>query len=242
MGAMGTATRWCTMPWMVTFFFILVVPLGGVSIFFIIIQPLIIGTCCTLCLIAALAMLIMIPLALDEVVAMGQYMLKSVRAGRPFWRTFFMGGPARVDKRDPGFEAPFSKQVSAATWGVTVPWTLLASCVLGAWLMFSRMMSATAGPIANNDHVVGALVITIAVCTMAEVARPVRFLNLLFGVWLLAAPWVLRSRSGRRIGALLRRKPSDVFGDELQWALDGSCSAFAQCRLQLRERPGPDYP
>src|SRR5262249_26088594 len=30
MGAMGTATRWRTMPWMVTFFFILVVPLGGV--------------------------------------------------------------------------------------------------------------------------------------------------------------------------------------------------------------------
>jgi len=29
MGAMGTASRWRTMPWMVTFFFILVVPLGG---------------------------------------------------------------------------------------------------------------------------------------------------------------------------------------------------------------------
>jgi nucleoside-diphosphate-sugar epimerase len=194
MGAMGTATRWRTMPWMVTFFFILVVPLGGVSIFFIIIQPLMIGTYCTLCLIAALAMVIMIPLTLDEVLAMGQYMLQSVRAGRSFWRTFFMGGPdplARADKRDPGFEAHFFKQVSAATWGVTVPWTLLASCVLGAWLMFSRMMLATAGPIANNDHVVGALVITIAVCAMAEVARPVRFLNLLLGVWLLAAPWLL---------------------------------------------------
>jgi hypothetical protein len=33
MGAMGAASRWRTMPWMVTFFFILVVPLGGVSIF-----------------------------------------------------------------------------------------------------------------------------------------------------------------------------------------------------------------
>jgi hypothetical protein len=75
------------MPWMVTFFFVLVVPLGGVSIFFIIIQPIIIGTYCTLCLIAAVAMLIMIPLTLDEVVAMSQYMLRSVRDGRPFWRT-----------------------------------------------------------------------------------------------------------------------------------------------------------
>ncbi|WP_246206062.1 vitamin K epoxide reductase family protein [Propylenella binzhouense] len=93
MGAMGSAKRWRTMPWMVTFFFILVVPLGGVSIFFIIIQPIVIGTYCTLCLIAAAAMLVMIPLTLDEVVAMGQYMLRSVRAGRPFWRTFFHGGP-----------------------------------------------------------------------------------------------------------------------------------------------------
>jgi hypothetical protein len=41
MGAMGTASRWRTMPWMVTFFFILVVPLGGVSIVFIIIQPIV---------------------------------------------------------------------------------------------------------------------------------------------------------------------------------------------------------
>src|SRR3546814_21148072 len=62
MGAMGSAKRWRTMPWMVTFFFILVVPLGGVSIFFIMIQPVVIGTYCTLCLIAAAAMLVLIPL------------------------------------------------------------------------------------------------------------------------------------------------------------------------------------
>jgi hypothetical protein len=50
-------------------------PLGGVSIFFIIIQPIVIGTYRTLCPLAVLAMLVMIPLTLDEVVAMGQYML-----------------------------------------------------------------------------------------------------------------------------------------------------------------------
>jgi uncharacterized membrane protein len=93
MGAMGTATRWRTMPWMVAFFFVLVVvPLGGVSIFFIIIQPIVIGTYCTLCLLAALAMLVMIPLTLDEVVAMGQYMQRSVRgAGRSGALSFVAG-------------------------------------------------------------------------------------------------------------------------------------------------------
>jgi hypothetical protein len=80
MGAMGAATRWRTM-------------LGGVSIFFIIDRPIVIGTYCTLCLLAALAMLVMIPLTLDEVVAVAQYMQRSLREGKPFWRTFFRGGP-----------------------------------------------------------------------------------------------------------------------------------------------------
>jgi hypothetical protein len=198
MGAMGTATRWRTMPWMVTFFFILVVPLGGVSIFFIIIQPIVIGTYCALCLLAALAMLIMIPLALDEVVAMGQYMQRSVREGRPFWRTFFQGGPesnGSTDKNDPGFSARLMTQSVAAVRGVTVPWTLAVSCLVGAWLMFSRLIFGTGGAITNNDHLVGALIITIAVCAMAEVARPLRFLNLLFGLWLIAAPWLLSGAS-----------------------------------------------
>jgi nucleoside-diphosphate-sugar epimerase len=198
MGAMGSAGRWRMMPWMVTFFFILIVPLGGVSIFFIIIQPIIIGTYCTLCLIAALAMLIMIPLTLDEVVAMRQYMLRSVRAGRPFWSNFFRGGTdplGGTDEKTPGFSAPLASQVVAATRGVTVPWTMLASCGVGAWLMVSRLVFGTNGVIANSDHLVGALVITVAVCAMAEVARPLRFINLLFGLGLIAAPWLLVDRT-----------------------------------------------
>jgi hypothetical protein len=194
MGAMGTATRWRAMPWMVAFFFVLVVPLGGVSIFFIIIQPIVIGTYCTLCLLAALAMLVMIPLTLDEVVAMGQYMQRSVREGRPFWRTFFRGGPepnGGVDENCLGFSAALMAQSAAAVRGVTVPWTLAACCLAGAWLMLSRLVLGTGVITANNDHLVGALIITIAVCAMAEVARPLRFLNLLLGLWLIAAPWLL---------------------------------------------------
>jgi nucleoside-diphosphate-sugar epimerase len=203
MGAKGTASRWRTMPWMVTFFFILVVPLGGVSIFFIIIQPIMIGTYCTLCLIAAAAMLIMIPLTLDEVVAMGQYMLRSVREGRPFWRTFFQGGPepnGEADKNDPGFSAPLAAQSAAAVLGVTFPWMLVVSCVVGAWLMFSRLVFGTTGFVADNDHFVGAMIITIAVCAMAEVARPLRLLNLPFELWLITAPWLV---DGATIGSTL---------------------------------------
>jgi uncharacterized membrane protein len=194
MGAMGTATRWRTMPWMVAFFFVLVVPLGGVSIFFIIIQPIVIGTYCTLCLLAALAMLVMIPLTLDEVVAMAQYMRRSVREGRPFWRTFLRGGPepsGGADESGPGFSGALEIQSAAAVRGVTVPWTLAACCLAGAWLMLSRLVLGAGGITANNDHLVGGLIITIAVCAMAEVARPLRFVNLLLGLWLIAAPWLL---------------------------------------------------
>lgn len=57
--------------------------------------------------------------------------------------------------------------------------------------MFSRLIFGTQGAVANSDRLVGALIITISVCATAEVARPFRFLNVPFGVWLLVAPWLL---------------------------------------------------
>ena len=193
MGAMGSVKRWRTMPWMVAFFFILVVPLGGISILFIIIQPIMIGTYCTLCIIAAVAMLVMIPLTIDELAAMMQYMARSMRAGRPFWRTFFKGGPDLGDEEKGSAQAPgtLRGQLAKACWGVTVPWSLVASAVVGVLLMFSRVLFDAEGTMANSDHLVGALVITVAGIATAEVARSLRFLNVLFGMWLIVAPWVL---------------------------------------------------
>ena len=193
MGVMGDRRRWRTMPWMVVLFGIVVVPLGVVSIYFIIIQPIVIGTYCTLCLLAALAMLIMIPFALDELVAMGQFLLHSHRAGKPFWRTFFQGGamPGATESERPGFGADLRTTAAAMAWGVTVPWTLVASAALGVWLMFSPLTFGTEPPMADSDHLIGALAITVAVSAMAEVARPLRFISVLFGLWLIAAPWLL---------------------------------------------------
>ena len=47
-GLIGSARRWRTMPWLVVLFGIMIVPLGAVSITFIVIQPIVIGTWCTL--------------------------------------------------------------------------------------------------------------------------------------------------------------------------------------------------
>jgi len=103
-----------------------------------------IGTWCTLCLLAALAMLVMIPYTLDELVAMGQFLVQSHRRGEPLWRTFFTGGasPGSGQDRRPGFDAPLGEALASALRGVNAPWTLVASALLAAGLMFTVPSSA----------------------------------------------------------------------------------------------------
>lgn len=193
MGVMGSRKRWRTMPWMVALFGIVVGPLGVVSIYFIIIQPIAIGTYCTICLLAAAAMLIMIPYSLDEIVAMVQFMIWNTRRGRPFWRAFFRGDalPGATSGGEMPFDGPPLSVLRQGFRGVTVPWTLGVSAAIGVFLMLSRAIFGNAMPLAGSDHLVGALVLTTAVIAWAEVARPLRFLNVAFGLWLIAAPWLL---------------------------------------------------
>ncbi len=194
MGLMGARRRWRTMPWMVTFFGILVVPLGVTSIVLVIMQPVAVGTWCTLCLATAVAMLVMIPLTLDEVVAMGQFLLQRHREGKPFWRTFWLGdnAPGATEAPRPwGFDTPVAEMPSAAVWGVTAPWSLLVSAALGLWLMFAPSVFGSRGAMADSDHLVGALVVTFAVIALAEVGRALRLFNLLLGGWIIASPWLL---------------------------------------------------
>ena len=207
MAWMGGKTRWRTMPWMVTFFFILVVPLGVTSIVLVILQPVVVGHWCTLCLATAFVMLVMIPFTVDEVVAMGQFLRRTVREGKPFWRTFWVGGTLDEENKDvrtPAYGAPSSQVVPSAAWGVTAPWNLVFSAALGVWLMFAPALFGATGRAADSDHLVGALIATIAVMVMAEVIRAGRFLNVLLGAWIIVAPWFL---SGATAGA----KWNDVF-------------------------------
>ncbi|WP_201860725.1 NAD-dependent epimerase/dehydratase family protein [Microvirga soli] len=197
MAVMGTRDRWRTMPWMVTFFGILVIPLGVVSVYFIIIQPIMIGTWSTPALIAALAMLVMIPFALDEVIAMGQFLYWAHRQGKPLIRTFFKG-----DAVDGGQEDRSDNLASPAEFwadtsrGITLPWTLGLTILIGAFLMLTRLFLGTTGAMANSDHVIGALAITVAIIATAEVARALRFINVPLGAWLVIAPWILDGGSG----------------------------------------------
>jgi hypothetical protein len=130
---------------------------------------------------AAAVMLVMIPLVVDEVV------------GKPFWRTFWVGGTLDMraeDERSPRYGEPAGKFAPAMSWGMTAPWTLVASAGIGLWLMFSPAVLGTHGGAADIGHVAGALVLTFSVIAMAEVVRPARFGNVFLGAWVLLSPWV----------------------------------------------------
>jgi uncharacterized membrane protein len=190
---MGGKTRWRTMPWMVLALAVLILPLGVVSIYFIIIQPIVIGTWCALCLVAGLAMAVMIPYSLNEFVAMGQFMVDAHRKGKPFWHTFWTGDATEGGSNDDskGLVASTGEKIAQATRGLTYPWTLLLSILVGVWLTFTRLSFNTSGAMANSDHLIGALVVTFSIMALAEVGRAIRFINVPFGIWLIAAPWLL---------------------------------------------------
>ncbi|MDQ3073125.1 MAG: SPW repeat protein, partial [Bacteroidota bacterium] len=183
-----------TMPWMVMLFGILVIPLGVTSIILMMLQPVAVGSWCFLCLGTAVAMLIMVPLTLDEVVAMIQFLVRKKREGKNFWTVFWMGDTVEGGERDtrsPGMLAAPSKTIPAMFWGITVPWSLLLATALGLWIIFTPAALGITGIIADSHFITGAMVITFSVIAMAEVTRNIRFLNILFGIWIIAAPFIL---------------------------------------------------
>ncbi|AZO63713.1 MULTISPECIES: NAD-dependent epimerase/dehydratase family protein [unclassified Mesorhizobium] len=192
-GAIGDRRRWRTMPWMVLLFGLLIVPLGVVSVSFIIIQPPLIGALCTLCILQAAVTVVLIPYSVDEVLATIQYLWGATRAGEPFWRTFWRGGPALSENQTPDtdLDRPASALLKEfVTGGVNFPWTLVASTLLGALLMTTPLIFGTQPPLYFSDHVVGCLIIMVAVTAMAEIVRPLRFLNVVLGAWIAVSPFV----------------------------------------------------
>lgn len=190
MGYMGMSNRWRTMPWMVAFFGILVIPLGVVSIVLIILQPVSVGFWCAYCLMMALAMIIMIPLTLDEVIATIQFLNRRVKEGKPFWRTFWMGDTIEggsKDERTPSFIASINKTIPAMWWGIKFQWNLVLATAIGIGFMFSPSLLSVQGSMANSLTTIGALVVTFSIMAMAEVGRVVRFINIPFAIWLIVA-------------------------------------------------------
>lgn len=193
-GVIGDRRRWRTVPWLVLLFGFMIVPLGGTSLFFIIIQPVWLGTWCTLCLVAAAAMLLQIPYSFDEILATLQFLARRRRAGRSWWRVLFVGDVDEGTRTDPAdnLEQPARRVVNEMlTGGVNVPWTLALSVLVGIGFMLTRILFGSEGAAADSDHVVGALAVSFAIMATAEVARPLRWVNAALGLWALIAVFVL---------------------------------------------------
>ncbi len=195
-GLVGSRVRWRTMPWLVVLFGLMIAPLAVTSIIFVIIQPIVIGTWSTLALIGAAAMLIQIPYSLDEIIATFQFMRRRVQAGRNAVTVFFRGD---TDTLPAGGASPAVDEFAQApgavlrhmlAGGVNLPWNLGLAALIGLALLFTRLWPGVEGNLAHAHHVVGSLVLTVVSIAAAEVARPVRWLNLLLGAGLMASPFV----------------------------------------------------
>ncbi len=193
-GVIGSTRRWRSMPWLVLAFGVMIVPLGAVSITFIIIQPLVIGTWSTLALIGAAAMLIQIPYSLDELVAGVEYLWRRWKKGEPILWIFLRGGTDDGERAEgvDEFGRPV-REIIVDMWtgGVSLPWNLALCLLIGAWLMLTRLTLGTDGNLANADHLIGALALTVTVTATAEVGRAVRFLNVPLGLGACLMPLIL---------------------------------------------------
>lgn len=184
-GFMGDRARWRTAPWIVVMFALLVLPLGVTSIVLVITQPIFVGAWCGLCLIAAAALMTSVPLSVHEAIAVGQFLVESYRQKKNMWRIFWMGGTVVGSGRmDPDrLNYTIAQRCAASVQGVNLPVTLVAQIIVGGWLMArpDLLHADSASAAATCDHLFGALAVTVAAISTAEVTRAMRFANVLVG-------------------------------------------------------------
>jgi hypothetical protein len=191
-GFMGDRARWRTAPFIAVMFALLVIPLGATSVVLVVMQPVVVGAWCGLCLIAAAALLTSVPLAVHEAVAVGQFLVEAKAQKKNLWQVFWMGGSiTNGGAKDPDrMHYSLAQRWIASIQGVTVPWPIAAQLLIGLWLMARPDILPFSVATANSDHVLGALVVTVAAVASAEVTRIARYGNVLLGLALCAAAFI----------------------------------------------------
>jgi uncharacterized membrane protein len=220
-GLIGGRRRWRTMPWMVVLFGLFIIPPGVTSIVLVILQPVSIGAWCTLCLVASVVMLLMVSPALDEVIATGQFLLRTHSAGGSIWRALWLGEGNAAEEAESLEKRSRLSEFIHSIEAFSAPWNLMLSALIGAWLMSAPTLLGLTGAAADSTHIMGALVVTCSVVAFAEPSRLVRWFNVLFGLWVLLSPWVLA-------------------GDMSAWPWIGVASGFALIALSIRRGPVED--
>lgn len=192
-GAAGDTHRWRTMPWVVIIFGILIIPLGIVSITLVVLQPVAVGYWCSLCLTTAIISLIMIPFAIDEVLATVEVMIYEKREnGTSYWTSFWFGGSMKegdiIKKKNTTLIQTTFKGMYRDL--LNIPWNLIVITGIGIWIMFTPGVLGYNGIMADSSYLTGAIIISFAIISMSAVARSLRFVIILFGLWLCLSPWI----------------------------------------------------
>ncbi len=201
LGTLGNTRRWRTRPWLALSFGLLMLPLFLTGIGLLILQPIVVHAWCSLCLAMLAGMLLMVPLALDEVIATLQFLLGSYQRHRSLstlWRAFWHGeeGENRQDAVAAEAGARASSHASSPFTGFTPTWSLVSCLALGLGCLFAPAVLGADWDAASSLYVTGALIVTVSTLAMAEVARSLRFALMFCGVWLLVfAPWTLLGAS-----------------------------------------------
>ena len=138
-------------------------------------------------------------ISLDEILASCQFLRGRARAGQPLLRVLHKGDTDEAAVKPEGTATPpahaFVRSPAEIMrdmigGGVNLPWNLAAAALIGVWLMCTRLTLGAQGAMANADHIIGSMAVTLPVIACAEVARPVRFLNIPLGVALGVTPFV----------------------------------------------------
>lgn len=102
--------------------------------------------------------------------------------------------------------------------GVSLPWNLALPASIGLWLLFTRLVFGSTGAMADADHVIGFLVLTVVSVASSEVARPARYVNMLLGLALLTTPFLYDAGSAATVNSIacgvaligLARRPGPI--------------------------------
>lgn len=112
LGFAGSSRRWQYRPWMVVLFGIDVIPLGIVSAVLVLMQFMVVGYWCTLCLVTAVISLILVYWAWDEVRVCLTYLWlvwKRTHSGKLLWCAFC---GFRRDETDAAADELLSRKVA----------------------------------------------------------------------------------------------------------------------------------
>lgn len=196
-GFMGSRARWRTAPFIAVTFALLVIPLGATSILLVIMQPVVVGAWCGFCLISAAALLISVPLAVHESIAVGQFLVLAYRQKKKFWQIFWLGGSVLgYGGKDPDrTHWSLRQRWAASVQGVSLPWLIIVQIIIGVWLMARPDILPFNIESADCDHWMGAIIVTVAAVATAEVTRTARYVNTIAGVLALILTLVFSSGS-----------------------------------------------